>query len=569
MRRAAATAIGALLLAACASGGGGAAPQGAPSGGGEAMRSRDAPLFEPGAVVGYRIEESGQVVGRTHSTFRAGDNGESQVVTRVERRGDLSEASGAPVQLEHATTFRKDLSPIRYKRLSSAGGRYELEFGGESVEVIADKGGRKVPKLSVKIPVIPSDDLMMLALAIDDLRLARGSSGILDVFAPEDLSKEPWSVRVYADAAGATVVDVPGGKITLGAGGVVERAELGARVWVRVKDPGAAPEVKYSPPLVYERPRAGRFQDVPIRVGVADGTLVGTLSVPDDRALWPKGLAPVVIVLSDRGDQDRFGFGGGSDRSTWELGDALADHGIAVLRVDDRGVADSPSLIEPADRSLGLAVGDAVAMVEGVSRQPSIDPERIFVLGFGTGGLVALHAAPRASVAGLMLVGVPYRGIVAYLAAEEERRGKLDRAEAERRARLAISALGGDPAAQAQVDRSRLRELRAERDFLVDLSKVQTAQVVAEVKVPVAVFQGLKDFETGWREDAEPLVDAARKAVGKDRVKLHAYDHTDHWMKAEAKTSSYERYADRARRLEPRFVNDVVAWVTAEAKRAR
>lgn len=553
----------AVALAACASG-----PEPVASGAvaSTAVRDQSAPMFMDGAVIGYRIEEGGRPIGRTHSTFRAGENGQRLVITRVERSAD---AEGVAVQLEHATTFRPDFTPVRYKRLSSQGGRYELEFDGDSVQVIGDRGARRVPNLTVKIPVVPADDLMMLALAIADLRLAPGASGILDAFAPEDLAKEPWNVRVYADRSGATVVDLPGGKVTLGPDGVIERSEMGARAWVRLADPGRAPEVKYSPPLVYERPRGGRFADVPMRVAVEGGTVVGTLSVPEDRALWPKGLAPAVVVLSDRGDQDRFGFGGGEDRGTWELGDALADRGIAVLRVDDRGVADSPSTIEAADRTLGLAVGDAVSLVEAVARQPAVDPERIFVLGFGTGGLVALHAAPRSPVAGLLLVGVPYRGIAAYLASEEQKRGKLDRVEAERRAHLAVSALAGDPAATAQVDRDRLRALRHERAFIVDLSKVSPPKVLAEVKVPIAVFQGLKDFETGWREDAEPLVEAAKRAVGKDRVKLHAYDHTDHWMKVEAKTSSYERYADRARRLEPRFIDDVVAWVTAEAKRGR
>lgn len=530
-----------------------------------AARPAGEALFASGTSLGYRLEEGGREVGRTHSTFRVTDDGQLQVLTRVERTSDTGERA----QLEHATTFRKDLSPVRYKRLSSVTGRYELVFGGESVEVIGDRGTRRVPKLAVRSPVIPADDPMMLALAIDDLRAARGTSAILDVFSPEDLSKEPWSVRVYADGAGATVVDVPGGKVVLDPRGAIQRAELGARVWTKLPAAGPAPEVKYSPPLVYERPRGARFQDVPLRVAVTEGALVGVLSVPEDRALWPKGLAPVVVVLSDRGDQDRFGFGEGNDRGTWELGDTLAEHGFAVVRVDDRGVADSGSTIEGAERTLGLAVGDATALVEAAARQPAVDPQRVYLLGFGTGGLVALHAAPRASVAGVLLVGTPFRGVATYLAGEEEKRGKLDRPEAERRARLLVAALGDDPAASAAVDRERLRALRRERAFLLDLSRVDLARVLSEVKVPVGVFQGLKDFEVSWREDTEPLVEAARRAVGKDRVKLHAYDHTDHWMKAEAKASSYERYADRARRLEPRFVADVLAWLGAQAKAGR
>jgi len=543
-----------VLLAAC---GGSTAPAAGPVSSAPKAAVGAFP-FEPGATIGYRLEDAeGKPIGRAHSTFTQPEEGRWQVVTRVERTID-----GSPVAIEHASTFRKDLSPVRYKRLSSLHGRYELEFGDDTVTVVSEPDAKVITKKSIKVPVMPADDQMMLAIAIADLRLGAGQGGVLDAFAPEDLSKEAWKVALAADG---TTIDLPGGKAFIGKDGSIERSEIGGRRWVRLPDAGKPPEVKYSPPLSYKRAR-GRFKDENLRINVTGGILTGELSIPDDRAVWPKGTAPVVLMLSDKGDHNSIGIGGGVDYGYLELADVLADRGFAVARIDDRGVGNSTSEIAASDRTLGLAIGDVLAVVADLAKKPGVDPEHIFLLGHGTGGVVALHAAARAPIAGLLLVATPYRNIRDLLAAEEMRLASIDKLEADRRARLLLSAMAGDPAATAAIDHDRLRGVRSERAFFLDLAKVDMGPVIAEVKVPVALFQGLKDFEVGWREDAEPLLKALEKSVGKGKVKLHAYDHTDHLMKTEPRASSLEHYADLSRRLEQRYITDVVAWLTASSK---
>src|SRR5690606_13042762 len=69
----------------------------------------------------------------------------------------------------------------------------------------------------------------------------------------------------------------------------------------------------------------------------------------------------------------------------------MADHmtrrGIAVLRVDDRGVGGSTGTIEEATTE--DFAGDVLAGVEFLSTHPRIDPRRIGLIGHSEGGLIA------------------------------------------------------------------------------------------------------------------------------------------------------------------------------------
>lgn len=531
---------------------GGAPPAPADKPAAPAARAPGAPLFQPNEVRAYKIEDkAGKPIGRSYSVFNRSADGDLEVVTRVE----TSEGGDPAVGVEHATTFRKDMSPIRYKRLSSVDGRTAMEFKGDGVEIVRERGGQRIPGERRRTPVLPDDDPMVLAILIDDLRITPGTTGVLDVLAPIGLLKEAWPVQMFADATGQRVVSLPGGRAVLGPGGDIDRLELGQRVYVSDPHPPKPPEVRYTQPLEYQRPIGARWKDSELRIPVRDGVLGGVLSVPDGAG---KG-APAVVFLSDRGEHDRNGFVGMIDTGTWEIFDHLADHGVAVLRLDDRGVGASVSVTSGEDINLALLQNDVRAAVDLLSRNPAIDPDRIFLMGHGFGGWVALSVAPKLRLAGLMLLSTPRRPLSELLGQETIRQGK--EGESDRRGRLELLALQGQPAAAAEVGPDRLRALRNERTLLLDFAGLDLKALAAEIKVPTAVFQGLKDFEVNWRADAEPLVEDLKKGAGKDRVKLYAYDHTDHLLKQEAKTSTKERYGDRSRHIEPRVLSDLVAFI--------
>lgn len=114
-------------------------------------------------------------------------------------------------------------------------------------------------------------------------------------------------------------------------------------------------------------------------------TLAGTFTRPTDG-----GPFPAVVLISGSGPQDRNEALLGH-RPFLVLSDHLTRAGIAVLRFDDRGVAESTGDFESAT-SADFAT-DALAGVAYLKTRPDVDPARIGLAGHSEGGLIAPIAA--------------------------------------------------------------------------------------------------------------------------------------------------------------------------------
>ncbi|MEM4409438.1 MAG: alpha/beta hydrolase [Candidatus Caldarchaeum sp.] len=114
-------------------------------------------------------------------------------------------------------------------------------------------------------------------------------------------------------------------------------------------------------------------------------TLAGTLTLPQD-----EGPFPAVILISGSGLQDRdetvFGH-----RPFWVLADFLTRHGIAVLRVDDRGVGKSKGEVQNAT-SKDFSE-DVKASFRFLKTRKEVDGKRIGLIGHSEGGLIAAMVA--------------------------------------------------------------------------------------------------------------------------------------------------------------------------------
>ncbi len=72
----------------------------------------------------------------------------------------------------------------------------------------------------------------------------------------------------------------------------------------------------------------------------------------------------------------------------------LAARGIASLRFDFRGSGESQG--DFSEMTVTREVEDTLAAFEYVRRQPGLDPQRVMLLGFSMGGLVAAQSATQA-----------------------------------------------------------------------------------------------------------------------------------------------------------------------------
>ncbi|TGE29048.1 serine aminopeptidase domain-containing protein [Hymenobacter metallicola] len=143
--------------------------------------------------------------------------------------------------------------------------------------------------------------------------------------------------------------------------------------------PAPSKNFKFPPPYRVEEVAFSNSQD--------NVRLSGTLTVPPG-----EGPFPGVVLLSDMGPQDRDATQG-DYKMFGALADYLTRHGIAVLRLDDRGVGQSGgdgTTATTADR-----VRDAQISLNFLRTRPLIDFGKLGLIGHGEGGNVALLAAAQ------------------------------------------------------------------------------------------------------------------------------------------------------------------------------
>ncbi len=158
------------------------------------------------------------------------------------------------------------------------------------------------------------------------------------------------------------------------------------------------PPSDYSAPA--DAPYTSEGVNVPTRAGF---TLAGTLTRPRGA-----GRPPVVVTLTGSGPQDRDeaiplvkGF-----RPFRQIADTLSRRGIAVLRLDDRGVGGSGGRF--AGSTTADFAADAEDALRWLAQRADLDSDRVALLGHSEGGLIApLVAKSSGRVAAMVLLAAP------------------------------------------------------------------------------------------------------------------------------------------------------------------
>jgi hypothetical protein len=312
--------------------------------------------------------------------------------------------------------------------------------------------------------------------------------------------------------------------------------------------------------------------------------LAGTLTIPEG-----DGPFPAVLLISGSGAQDRdetlF-----EHKPFWVLADHLSRRGVAVLRVDDRGVGKSTGNV--ADATSEDFATDVLAGIAFLKQRPELDAEKLGLIGHSEGGLIAPLAANRSKdVAFVVLLaapGVPGREIIdhqARLIAEKSGAGPdlIARDEEQRHRMYAILAEHPD-------DDDARRELVAyyraqldalperERESLGDLDKVARAQVgevaspwfrfflefdpgeeLRKLKIPVLALWGEKDLQV----DPEQNLPALRKALKKARNRkatLEVMPGLNHLFQT-AQRGTPDEYVRIEETLDPAVLGRIAEWI--------
>ena len=269
----------------------------------------------------------------------------------------------------------------------------------------------------------------------------------------------------------------------------------------------------------YSAPPNAPFTAEEVTVTAKGYTLAGTLLLPKNG----KRPLPAVITITGSGQQTRdepIPFPGLEKyRPMRQIAEALASRGIAVLRVDDRGVGGSGGRETLATVTTSSFADDVRAEVAYLRSRSEIDPKRIGLVGHSEGGIIApMVAANDAQIAAIVLLaGSGKSGAqismeqLTYIldntpgVTPELRKQKL----AEEQEMITAVQTGGDLSSYpAQV------RLPWTREFWT----YDPLTTIRKVRQPILILQGARDRQI-TAEQADLLEKAAREAGNKDVTK--------------------------------------------------
>ncbi len=318
--------------------------------------------------------------------------------------------------------------------------------------------------------------------------------------------------------------------------------------------------------------------------------LAGTLTFPKSEQPLP-----AVLLISGSGPQDRnetvFGH-----RPFLVLADYLTRQGIAVLRVDDRGVGGSTG--DASHATSADFAEDVLAGVEYLKTRKEINPKQIGLIGHSEGGIIApMVAVQSPDIAFIVLMaGTGLTGEeILYLQAElinkaentSEKLIKLNRSLQERM--FSLLKQEQDSAVVDQKLRQMLREAWAELDeeerrtsgFTDETLESQARQIqmpwfrffltydpkptLRKVTCPVLAINGEKDLQVPPKENLR-AIEEALKAGGNKRFTVKELPNLNHLFQT-AQTGSPTEYAKIEETMSPTALEFIASWILDQTGR--
>jgi pimeloyl-ACP methyl ester carboxylesterase len=320
--------------------------------------------------------------------------------------------------------------------------------------------------------------------------------------------------------------------------------------------------------------------------GTFGGSIPGTLVRPAAPGRWP-----AIVLMAGSGPTDRdwnSPLMPGKNGSAALLADALARHGVIVLRFDKAGVGANKVALEQI--TLDTYRDEGRAALAYLRTRAEVDTGHLFVAGHSEGGIHAIRVAQAEgnALAGLVLLSSAGRTMEDILLGQIDAQfrtavtaGSATRELADREMRSLRTALS-DFLAGETIDPKRASTIPAIQQLVAIFTLPQTAALLrtllafdpapalAEVSVPVFIYNGKKDIQVDPDLDAGRL-ESVRRDAQKDVSTFLAPD-ANHVLElepralAELRAGAPVNYNAADRTLDPATVQAIVDWLVSSSR---
>ncbi len=287
-------------------------------------------------------------------------------------------------------------------------------------------------------------------------------------------------------------------------------------VRLMIKDNRKIVQVNFAPkekPIAYEIPdyiNKENYREINLEIVHEGYRLPAIMTIP----VQPGNPVPVILLIPGSGPQDR-DQSIGPNKIFKDLALGLAQNGIATLRYDKRSFVYGGAVSRTNQYTIQEElVDDALAAARLLRTQKSIDPQKIFLLGFSLGGqLIPRITEQDNKFAGYILMAATSRPLedvlweqMNYVWGQDIKNADLNKKRLDTLRQQII--LVKSDSLNAYTPATRL-PFQTPASYWLDLRNYDPLSLIKKINQPILVIQGRRDYQTifldykGWQDALE------------------------------------------------------------------
>lgn len=287
--------------------------------------------------------------------------------------------------------------------------------------------------------------------------------------------------------------------------------------------------------------------------------LPGILSVPKGNQR-----SPVAIFLVEAGPTDKDG-SYEENKPYKDIAWALASNGIATFRYEKR--SNNFGIYMAKDKAAYMSftpredlIDDLYRVIDSLKTVPDIDPERIYIIGHGQGGMLApLVAKERDEVKGIVMLGANAKKTQAMMIDQYAYLSKVSpekKAEYEEQSKKALRSMDKK---LNPLTEHHLMPYNVQASYWLWLNNYDHTGIAKKLKKPILLLHGERDYQTNMEN-----LSLWQQLLGKNKnVEIHSYPKLNHLFYPGEAQSTYSEYY-QINNIPEYVIKDMINWFSSQ-----